>query len=966
MKRIAALLVSASLAALVLAPAAQADFGIEPGSFIANAHATVPLKGPGGVPGRETKSIDVEAIEAAPPLTQAGAHPDATASFVFDAAEGDARDVIVHTPAGFLGDPGAVPTCDVANFIEFASVIRSCPDGSQVGVATVLTSLNPNPLTFPLYALTPKAGVPASFGFVVVENATVPIILDARVRSDGNYGLDLESLNTSANPARFYSAAVTLWGVPADPVHDPERWHGFPSGGNWGTSTEAPAKAFLTNPTWCNSGPLDTSLTLRSWQEPATWIPTDPADPNYHAMSPAPTGCERLRFGGPGEEPSLGLQPAIRAAATPSGYEAKLDLPYTDSPDGLADPLLRDTTVTLPEGVVLNAASANGLGACTSAQIGYLGAGFPEPRPLHFSEEPARCPDSSKLGTVEITTPLLDHKLEGSVYLAKQGDNPFGSLLAIYIVVEDPQTGIDVKLAGGIATDPATGQVTATFTDNPQLPFTRLDLKFFGGPGASLVNPSTCGTHTTTTVLTPWSAPATPPVTSTDSFTIDSGPNGTACAASAAAQPNAPEFEAGTVTPIAGAYSPFVLHLGRADGTQQLSRLDVTLPPGLTGKLAGIPYCPEAAIALAKSREGVAGQGVVERANPSCPAASRVGTVDVAAGAGPSPLHVQGGAYLAGPYKGAPVSLVIVTPAVAGPFDLGTVVVRSALYVDPVTAQIRAVSDPIPSVLDVEGNGFPLDVRSIDLTMDRPDFTLNPTSCEEMSVDGFATSILGQLAPLHSRFQAGACRALRFSPRLRVRLKGGTRRTKHPKLIATVRTRPGEANIARASVKLPHAAFLDQAHIRTVCTRVQWAAEACPAGSIYGRASARTPLLDYPLRGSVYLRSSSHELPDLVADLRGPAGQPIRVELAGRTDSVKGSLRNTFEAVPDAPVSNFRLELFGGKRGLVVNSRDLCAHRSRATVKLRAHNGLSATSRPLVRTDCKRHRSARPKTAARR
>ena len=387
------------------------------------------------------------------------------------------------------------------------------------------------------------------------------------------------------------------------------------------------------------------------------------------------------------------------------------------------------------------------------------------------------------------------------------------------------------------------------------------------------------------------------------------------------------------------------MHLRREDGSQRFAALTNTPPPGLVAKLAGTSTCPDSALAAAAAKTGKA-----EQASPSCPDSSRVGTVTVGAGAGPSPYYATGTAYLTAPYKGAPLSLTIITPATAGPYDLGTVLVRTALRIDPATATITAVSDPVPQILE----GIPLDVRSIDLALDRPDFTLNPTSCDPLAITGELVSSIGTVAPLFSRFQVGECGRLGFKPKLSLALKGATKRATNPRLIATLTARSGDANIASAQVTLPRAAFLDQSHIGTVCTRVQFAADTCPPGSIYGKATATSPLLDYQLAGNVYLRSSANLLPDLVVDLRGPAHQPLRFELAGRTDAVKGALRNTFDLVPDAPVSSFQLELFGGKRGLVELSRNLCKGRYRATVKLTAHNGERSETEPLVANSCKR------------
>jgi hypothetical protein len=405
------------------------------------------------------------------------------------------------------------------------------------------------------------------------------------------------------------------------------------------------------------------------------------------------------------------------------------------------------------------------------------------------------------------------------------------------------------------------------------------------------------------------------------------------------------------VAPLAGAFTPFVLHLKREDGSQRFAAVDTELPPGLAAKLAGVPYCPNAALAAAAGKNGAD-----EIASPSCPSASQVGSVDVGAGAGSQPLHVSGKAYLAGPYKGAPLSLAIVTPAVAGPYDLGTVVVRTALNVNPETAQVTAKSDPIPAILQ----GIPLDIRSVALRMDRPDFTLNPTSCEPMSVAGTALSTLGQAAPLSNRFQVGGCGDLGFKPKLSLHLFGRTRRGGDPKLKAVL-TMPGskQTNIARTTVALPHSEFLDQNHIKTVCTRVQYAAKACPEGSIYGFARAFSPLLDQPLQGPVYLRSSSHQLPDLVASLDGQ----IHIDLDGRIDSVNGGIRTTFEAVPDAPVSKFILTMQGGKKGLLQNSTNICVGQHLVTAKFAAHNGMLKTNHPALKPSCgkrARRHSERP------
>jgi hypothetical protein len=602
---------------------------------------------------------------------------------------------------------------------------------------------------------------------------------------------------------------------------------------------------------------------------------------------------------------------------------------------------LRKAVVTLPEGISLNPSGANGLGSCSPAQIGMTtppGVATP-----HFTKAKNECPDSSRIGGVEVDTPIFADPLKGSVFLATPHDNPFDSLLAIYAVVEG--RGIVAKLPGLVELDPDTGRITTTFDENPQLTFEDFKMTFFGGAVAPFQTPVNCGTYSTTSVMTPWSAPESgPPAELSDRYAITRGPHDQPCTSKEAELPHAPEFEGGSTAPLAGAYRPFIVNLRREDGSQRFSSLTVTPPPGLVAKLAGTATCSDGALAAAAAKTGTA-----EQASPSCPAASRVGSVYVAAGAGPAPYNVPGTAYLAGPYKGAPLSLAVVTPVLAGPLDLGTIVVRAAVALDPVTAQLTVTTDPLPTKLQ----GIPLDIRGISVRIDKPEFMLNPTSCDPGFVNGSLLSTTGALAPLLSTFQLGECGQLKFKPQIGLSLKGGTRRTKHPALTALLKPRPGDANIDYIAVTLPPDELFDQGHIGTVCTRIQFAADQCPAASVYGKVSVTSPLVDYPLTGNVYLRSSANKLPDLVPDLRGPAGQPIKLEAAGRTDTVKGALRNTFEFVPDVPFTKLVLQLDGGDKGLLQNTRNLCAiDKNRAEVKFGAHNGLASTARPLLKAKC--------------
>ena len=470
-----------------------------------------------------------------------------------------------------------------------------------------------------------------------------------------------------------------------------------------------------------------------------------------------------------------------------------------------------------------------------------------------------------------------------------------------------------------------------------------------------MVNPSTCGTKTIRAEFFSWADPTTPHVVDSN-YEIANKPDGSPCVNSLADRPFSPTMEAGTESPGAGRFSPFGFRTTRSDDDQEFSRISTKVPDGLAAKLAGVTRCPETGIAQALSRETTAGDGALEQSDPSCPASSEIGTTQVGSGVGATLSWVGGKVYLAGPYEGAPMSLVVISPAVVGPYDLGVITVRTALHVDRETVQVQAVSDPFPQIFQ----GIPVRIRDIRLNLDKPNFTYNPTSCAEKQVEGKITGTGGNLlstaddstANLTERFQAADCASLGFKPKLYFRLFGGTHRGAHPKLRAVVKPRAGDANIAGASVALPHSEFLDQGHIKTVCTRVQFAANACPRGAIYGYARATTPILEEPVAGPVYLRSSSHKLPDLVAVLRGPSSRPIEVDLDGRIDSIHGGIRNTFEVVPDAPVSSFVLTMQGGKKGLLQNSTNICAKAFRATAKFSGQNGRRVTLHPKMKAAC--------------
>jgi hypothetical protein len=841
----------------------------------------------------------------------------------------DLRDAVVDLPPGVIGSATAAPYCKL---IELASEV-SCPSASRVG--QILTDpLSNASVNSGLYNITPEVGVPAEFGFKdLLDNVHVIYA------------------SVAPTPAGYVVRATTPE-APQIPLNDVvASFFGNPAAKN------APTKAaeeealvsgtpMFTDAANCSGQPLITHAYLDSWQAPAGRNADGSpnlADPHWVQSASAAepvSGCDQLIF-----EPTIAATPETNRADTPSGLEVDLKVPQTTGPETLATPPLRKAVVTLPAGFAVNPSSANGLDACSLAQIGMSPSGQPD------AAKPT-CPEASKIGTVELETPALPGVLQGQIFVARQGENPFGSLLAIYIVVNDPKTGVVVKLAGEVNPDPVTGQLQTVVDQSPQFPFSELRTHFFGGNRAPLRTPSTCGAYEVTSQLTPWSAPESgPPATPGSSFQISQAAGAGACPTTPAQEPNHPGFTAGTVNPQAGAYSAFVVRGTRADGDQPITAVNLTLPKGLTGKLKGIPYCPEAGIALAHSREKLGG-GAEEIANPSCPAVSQVGTVRVGAGAGPEPYYVTGHAYLTGPYKGAPLSVSIISPAVAGPYDLGDVVVRTALQVDPLTAQISAVSDPIPTIL----HGIPLDIRSINLEMSRSEFTLNPTSCEKTAVSGEALGQFGTDAALSAPFQVTGCNNLKFKPKLKISLKGSTKRAGHPALKAVL-TYPQNynsyANIGFAQVGLPHSEFIDQGNLNKTCTRPVLLAGACPASTIYGKAKAWTPLLEAPLEGPVYLVGGfGYKLPALVGELNGQ----IRVLLVGKvdTDKQKG-IRNTFEVVPDAPVEKFILEMKGGKKySLLENSENICGKAQKAEVKFKAQNGLQQTYKQTITNSCKK------------
>lgn len=825
----------------------------------------------------------------------------------------DLKTVRVDLPVGLSVNPQATPQCPLE---DFEADPASCPAGSAVGTSSVTAAVLgipvppvPGVTSVTVYNIVPPQGEPARFGFNLAGN-------DVYLRADIAWDDDYHEGFTIDVPEALGGAIEGLI-LKNRLVFD----------GRAGDGT------FITTPSTCHDPAqpafehvYSTYLLAGSVTEEESAGYQFPQDAQPAFESPLPPGekpvdCEGIPFG-----PSIEVEPETSKTDSPAGPAVELSVPHVTGGASRANSNLKTARVTLPEGMGLNPAAAEGLVACTDAQLG------------KGTRSPVSCPVGSKIGTVEIETPPLPPgSLSGEVYVGEPlSDDPAsGDQFRIFLAAESERYGVFVRLVGNVSADPRTGRLTTTFEDNPQVPFSSLRLDFDDGPKAVLSSPGACGPHTTTTALTPWSG--NPDATPSDGFSLSQAAGGGECAESLADRPFSPAYDARPRSTQAGAFSPLELRLERSDGAQELKRLEVSLPPGMVARLAGVAYCPENLIAAA-----AANRGSSEAAAATCPSQSLVGSARIGAGAGPEPLQIDGKVYLAGPYRGAPVSLAFVTPAVAGPYDLGTVVVRVALQIDPETAEVTAVSDEIPHVF----GGVKLDVRSIDVSVDRTRFTLNPTTCRgqfgiDATVFGAGADPLdpSAFAPVaaSSPFRAGGCRALQFKPKLYTRLFGGrraSRRNANPRLRAVFVGRPGDANLRRAALILPRSTILDQSHIRTICTDEQLAARACPRGAVYGYARATTPLLDGILRGPVYLASSKNLLPDLLVDLRGQ----VNVRLRGVISSARGRLKTAFFPVPDVAVGKFLLAMRGGRRGLLVNTQDLCPRRRFSFLNMKAQN----------------------------
>jgi hypothetical protein len=834
--------------------------------------------------------------------------------------------------------------------------------GVSIVTGAALGVPSPLPISAPVYNIEPPVGEPARFGFNLVGNH---IYLQAELSWESDFH---EAFTIEVPPVPLVGELILKNRLVFDGTSGDGTFITAPTTCLGEASPDSPFKHIYS--TWLLAASVEEE------EEPGYDFPADAEPPLESRIPPdrSPKGCDLIPF-----DPSVGTDPNTAQTDSPSGATVTVELPEVKGGGNQSTSHVRNARVTLPLGMGLNPSAANGLEVCTDGQFG------------KGTRNPVTCPEASRIGTVEIDTPPLpDGSLSGPVYVGQQlnRDPASGNLYRIFVNPKSDRFGVDARLLGKASVNPQTGQVTTTFDDGalgsvplpglPQVPFKSFRIKLNGGPKAVLTSPPTCGPNTTGTQMTPWSsalgtvpvgAPGGPSANSTVSassaFSLSAAPGGGNCPKTMAERPFSLGFDADTNNQKAATFSPLRMNIARSDGNQELKGVDVTLPPGLVAKLAGVKYCPNAALAAAAENGGAA-----EAASSSCPASSRIGRADIKTGSGPSPIEISGQVFLAGRYKGAPLSLAVITPATAGPFDLGTVVVRVALSLEPRTARVHAVSDPIPHVY----GGATLDIRAVNVVLNRNDFTLTGTNCSQLSFDG---SLLGGganpldpaafvPAPISAPFKVHGCEKLGFKPKLFLRLFGGMRRAKNPKLRAVLLPRKGDANIARAATILPRSLILDQANLAKVCTRVQFAANDCPKKSIYGNAKAFSPLLDDPVKGPVYLRSSNNTLPDLVADLRGQ----VELELVSRTDSIRGRIRNTFDIVPDVPVSKFILTLRGGPKGLLVNSRNQCPRKRagakgsgagaskakrrgpRAIVRFKAQNGKKRNLKLRLRTSC--------------
>jgi hypothetical protein len=920
--------------------------------------------------GVETFTTSIQSNVEGAPATQAGSHPyalSATIIFnhqvsseeetfkenlgeeevplgepeVFARIYGNPRHLEVNLPAGLIVNPSATTVkCTEAQLESNQSSGGGCPAASAVGVVTVYINGFGAKIKGAVYNMVPPPGVPAELGLDPGEVGVV-LHIAGKLRSDGDYGFSA-AISEIGQTVSIYGLGLTLWGDPSAPSHDPQRGVCAASGPvrksierefsenefkkkgastreyRFSCPTERADTPLLTLPGACTAQPFPTTLSVNSWQQPAKQQPPP-------ATSPPVTGCEALQF-----NPTLEVTPTPEASSTtsspapapaesPTGLSVDLKIPHQESVATLAAADLKQLTVTLPQGMAISLSAANGLAACSEEQIGLKNA------------NPVACPDASKIGATQVLTPLLEKPLAGSVYLAQPHENPFGSsespggsLLALYLVAEG--NGVLIKLAGNATLDPNTGQITLAFNDAPQLPLQEIRLNLFAGPRAVLQTPPACGTYRAAASLLPWSSET--PVSSNSSFAIVAGPNGSPCPSSPL--PFLPSFTAGTTNSQAGAFSPLNVAFSRDDGEQPINAIAVRMPPGLLGVLRNVALCPEPRAA--------AGQ---------CSQASAIGTATVAAGSGQDPLYLpQAGqppntVYLTGPYEGAPFGLSIVIPEIAGPFNLGDVILRAKVEVDPHTAQITITSDPLPSIRD----GIPLDIRAVRTYVDRPNFMFNPTSCAPQALAGTISSSQGSSSHTSSTFQATGCTALSFRPKLSALTHANASRADGAYLHIKVASGPTQANIAKVKVDLPQQLPSRLTTLQRACPAPTFRSNpgGCPTASVVGMATVATPMLAQPLIGPAYLLSHGQAaFPTLVLVLQS---EGILIDLEGQTSISHGVTSAAFKALPDAPITTFDLVLAAGPHSLLAPDqpakakRVLCAQTLNMPTALTGQNG---------------------------
>ena len=864
---------------------------------------------------------------------QAGSHPDATVEFTIPPRDDpqatalrpaeQAHRFTIDMPPGFLGNPLAAERCsDVGLKAGENGNTAVCPVDSQVGIATILSKggdWTPSAQAA-IYNIVPPDDQPAVFAFNYLGTV---IKITPSVRPT-DYGITVDS-GAISQAILVWGARVTLWGVPADRSHNPMRWGPLAGGAFFfrPATTQAPRRPLLSLPGSCSGTPSILTARLDGWDTVGQFaerkLTSDLTGRDFIA-----TDCDKMPF-----SPAAQVSMSTRRAEAPSGVEVDLTVPQSDLPDAPSTAHVRDVTMQFPAGMVVSPSSAAGLRGCSSAQIA-----------LGTHDVPS-CPRASKLGTVVAETPVLEHALEGDVYLAAPHDNPFGSLLAMYIDVKGP--GFRVKIAGRITTDPQTGQITATFANNPQLPFSSLKVRLPGGDNASLATPAACGRYVATNDIASWATPEVHHLTSP--VTVDAGCDGGAFA---------PAFNAGTVGNGAGASSEFALRIERGDGQPHLRSVTTTMPGGLLANVGSVPLCGEA-----------------DAAAGSCAESSRVGTTRTLAGPGNTPLGLPGKVFLTGGYKGAPYGLAIVVRAIAGPFDLGTVVVRAAIHVDPRDGHVTVVSDPIPNMLNAKGkdgvdNGFLLLLREVQVNVDRPGFMLNPTNCAPKEIGATIGAVPGQSVTAASRMQVADCSALGLDPKLALTLsgKGQTTDGKHPAISAVLTQPAGDSNLKKVKVTLPLSLALDPDNAESdgLCSFVEGSKDdpKCPASSVVGTATAVTPILNEPFTGPVYFVKNVRKdpksgreirtLPKLVIPLRGNG---ILLTLTGTSNVVDNRLVTTFDLIPDAPVSSFKLNITGGKKGILVISgdkADICKANQVAEQEVDGQNGKQVDSNITIAT----------------